>query len=104
MVSIRIATGLASSASVRITRRFEAVDIRHLDVHQHDVWMASTNQVDGAAAISGLADDVAGPGCSWRIARKPARHEGLIVGDHDSNPLAALRLLFCEHGRNGSRP
>ena len=36
---------------------FEAVDVGHLDVHQHDVRMAAANEIDRVATVAGLADD-----------------------------------------------
>jgi hypothetical protein len=36
---------------------FDAVESRHLHVHQHDVWPSVPRQLDGRSAVGRLADD-----------------------------------------------
>lgn len=64
--------------------------------------MPSADQVDGVAAIPGLADD-ADPGLFLEDGSEARPDQRLIVGNQDFCRVARL-LLFCERGRNGSWP
>jgi hypothetical protein len=68
-----------------------------LDVHQHDVGMAAAGEVDGIAAITGLADDV-DAGLFLQDRSEPGPDEGLIVGDQNRDRPFRLLVGFGHAG------
>jgi hypothetical protein len=39
-------------------RRLEAVEDRHANVHQHDVWKDASRQIESFSAVGSLGDDL----------------------------------------------
>jgi hypothetical protein len=64
----------------------EPVDVRHADVHEHDVGLGLADQVDRGRAVGGLAHhDHAG--LVVDEGAEPGAHERLVVGDEDPKRL-----------------
>jgi hypothetical protein len=62
--------------------RLDPVDAWHADVHEHDVWLEASREVDHLEPVRGLADhlDVV---LSLEDHAKAASHEPLVVGDEE---------------------
>jgi signal transduction histidine kinase len=78
-------------------RCLEPVDVWHLDVHQHDVWMTPVDEVDRVATVAGLTND-ADPRLFLKNRSEAGPYEGLIVGDQYCHWVADLIPGF-RHGR-----
>ena len=65
---------------------FDAVETRHADVHQDDIGPFLADEVDRLLAVAGLAGD---PHVGLRLHdhAKARAHQGLVVGDDDSDQL-----------------
>ena len=64
-------------------RGFDAVEVWHLQIHQHDVGLDRSGLLDHVEAVNGLGDDV-DPRVSLEQARQTGTKQILIVGNQDS--------------------
>ena len=62
--------------------RLQAVDIGHLDVHQHDVRMTPANDLEDLRAVASLTDDL-DVGLGIEDEPQPRADHLLVVGQHD---------------------
>ncbi len=65
-------------------RRLDAVDVRHADVHEHDIWMEVARERDRLCSVRRLADDV-DVGLGVQDHPEAAAHESLVVREQDAN-------------------
>jgi hypothetical protein len=71
-------------------RRLDPVELRHADVHQHDVRRQPPGQLDRLGAVGGLADDVEVVlGVEDHL--EAGAHERPVVGDQDAHDTGACR-------------
>ncbi len=61
-----------------LARGRDPVQIRHPDVHEHDVWLEPRDAVDGLAARGGLADDLELP-VAFECVSQPFTDQVVIV-------------------------
>ena len=81
-------------------RRLEPVDVGHLDVHQHDVGMASADEVDRVAAVARFAD-YADARLLLEDRPESGSDQRLVVGDQDRDRAVRWVGSFG-HGRTVS--
>ena len=78
-------------------RRLDAVDLRHADVHEHDIWVVRVDGGEDTAPIVHLSDDV-------DVLRTREHHpqarpdKSVVVDEQDSD-----RLAHGDHGRVARR-
>src|SRR4051812_13477694 len=79
-------------------RGLYAVDVRHLDVHQHHVRSAATCEIDGVAPVDGLAGH-RDAGLLLEDRPKTGPDECLVVGDQygDRLPRALAWHIWISH-------
>ena len=75
---------------------FQAVHLRHPDIHQHDVGPVLEHGGHGLPAVGGLGHDRDAGRAEDHP--EPAADQGLIVGDHDAG-RGGDRLLDVPHRR-----
>ncbi len=71
-------------------RGFDAVQLRHGDVHDHDVGLQAFGQFHGFAAVAGLADDLH-VGLRAQDHFEALAHHGVIVSEQDANCVSSLQ-------------
>ena len=64
-----------------------AVQLRHGDIHNHDIGQKSRGLLNGFAAVSDLADHLK---IVLRVENhaKTAAHHGMVIGEQNANPLS----------------
>jgi hypothetical protein len=72
--------GLTAALGDDPARGLQPVEIRHLDVHQHDARPPRARQVDRIAPVGSLAD-YGDAGLRLEDRAEAGAHEGLVVGD-----------------------
>ena len=72
-------------------RRLDAVQLGHLDVHQHHVGLAPAREIDRRRPVPGLADDL-DAGLRLEDRAEAGAHERLIVGDEHADGHEAHRI------------
>ena len=77
---------------------FDAIEIGHLDIHEHDIGFEGGGLLDRLGAIRRLADDRY-PLVFVQQSGQPRAKERLIVGDQDPSHL---RRRLCAHRRSSS--
>src|SRR5581483_6159273 len=70
------------------SRRLEAVEVRHPDVHQHDVGAQRPDLVDRLTAVRRLADDL-DLGLGVEDHPEPGAYERLVVDEQDADHCGA---------------
>ena len=62
----------------------QAVHLRHLDVHEHDIGLVLPGHDDGLLAVACLADDLQVV-LGLQDHSEPGSHHRLVVGEHDAD-------------------
>ena len=70
----------------------DAVDARHLHVHEHDVGAQLAGQLDGLGAVPGLADDL-DVGLDRQDQPEPGADQRLVVDQEHPQRLSHGSLL-----------
>ena len=65
----------------------DAVELRHADVHEHDVGAVAVDGGEHAAAVVGLADDLDALGAGEHHPQ-PGAHERVVVDEQDADGVA----------------
>ena len=104
MVSMRTVAGPAGGGD-QLPVACEAVELRHADVHQHDVGPALAAWRRPAAPSLGLADDL-DVGLGLEDHPEAGAHQRLVVGDEDPDhplivpgPPGSARVLLEDDAR-----
>jgi hypothetical protein len=91
-------TTLAPPSARDAARRLDAVDARHLEVHEHDVRLVPRRQRDRLLAVGGERDDL-DTGRRGEQAAEAGAHDLVVVGDQhaDREGLRGLHRTIRPH-------
>ena len=98
---VRTSTAVSGPVGEQPPRRLDAVQARHVEVHEHDVGLGVARALDGLLAVGGEADELH-VGQRLDEPSEAVADDAVVVGDEDADhrgrhlqfdgrPLAGLR-------------